>query len=479
MSKKEKNKRKEVLNLLRAQKFRDVKEIDSYKLSVCHPHSAGIDPGSRDIYVAISPVIAAEMGLPIVHVFNTYTQGLNACKDLLLSCGIKSVSMESTSVYWTTIYSILQSSGMDVCLVNPKKFRMVPGRKTDVLDCQWLQTLHYYGLLRGSFVPAEKISELRSYMRERDNILKDRARYVQRMQKALTKMNLLLHNVLSDITGDSGMKIIRAVLEGERNPKVLASHRSIRVKKSEEEIITSLDGCYKSDQLYLLRINHDSFVFFTDKLLEIDTQIEGLLITFPLKKEEKDTCPRQEGEGKRIYKRQGKNGIRFKSDDLNDVLYRITGSDLTTIPGLQANTILQIISEVGTDMSKFPTANHFASYLGFVPHNKITGGRIQSSRTDRINSPAAQAFKKVIPSISQRDSALGAFYRRILFRVGTAKAIVATCRKLAIAFYNAITRGKEYIDEGKDRYIKQQEDRERRTLFKLANKYNIQLNIER
>lgn len=246
------------------------------------------------------------MGLPIVHVFNTYTEGLNACKELLLSCGIQSVSMESTSVYWTTIYSILQSSGMEVCLVNPKKFRMVPGRKTDVLDCQWLQTLHYYGLLRGSFVPEEKIAELRSYMRERDTILKDRARYVQRMQKALTKMNLLLHNVLSDITGESGMKIIRAILAGERDPNVLASYRSMRVKKTEEEIIASLDGYYKPDQLYLLRANHDSYVFFTGKLQEIDAQIEVLLTQFPLKKEETGACPPQEAEGRRTGKRQGK-----------------------------------------------------------------------------------------------------------------------------------------------------------------------------
>lgn len=157
--------------------------------------------------------------------------------------------MESTSVYWTTIHSILQSGGIEVCLVNPKKFRMVPGRKTDILDCQWLQTLHYYGLLRGSFIPEEKISELRSYMRERDNILKDRARYVQRMQKALTKMNLLLHNVLCDITGKSGMDIIRAIFAGERNPEVLASYQSLRVKRSEEEIIASLTGYYKTDQL--------------------------------------------------------------------------------------------------------------------------------------------------------------------------------------------------------------------------------------
>jgi hypothetical protein len=288
-------------------------------------------------------------------------------------------------------------------------------------------------------------------------------------------MNLLLHNVLSDITGQNGLKIIRAILQGERDPKVLASYRSMRVKKSEEEIISSLFGYYKPDQLYLLQTNYDSFVFF-EKLSQIDVRIEELLKSFPLKKEAKEVCPVGQGVEKQTPVRQGKNGIRVKEGNLNDVLFRILGSDLTTIPGLQANTILQIISEVGTDMSKFPPANHFASYLGFVPHNKITGGCIISSRTDRINSPAAQAFKKLIPSISQRDTALGAFYRRIVYRVGTGKAIVATCRKLSIAFYYAITQGKEYIDEGKERYLKRQEDRERKVLGRLAAKYNMKLN---
>jgi len=216
MEKKQKNKREEVIRLLKKQQIRNVSELDSYKLSICHPCSAGIDLGSREIYVALNPVIAAEMGLPIVHVFSTFTSGLLSCRDLLINCGVTTVAMESTSVYWTTIHSVLESSGIEVCLVNPKKFRMVPGRKTDVLDCQWLQTLHLYGLLRGSFHPEERISELRSYMRERDHIIKDRSRYIQRMQKALVKMNLLLPNVVDDITGKTGLLIIGSILSGER-----------------------------------------------------------------------------------------------------------------------------------------------------------------------------------------------------------------------------------------------------------------------
>ena len=351
MEKTQKNKREEVIRLLKKQQIRDLKDLGSYKLSVYHPSSAGIDLGSREIYVALSPDVAAALSLPIVHIFETFTSGLLACRDLLTYCGITSVAMESTSIYWTTIYSILEQSGIEVCLVNPKKIRMVPGRKTDILDCQWLQPLHLYGLLRGSFHPDEKIACLRSYIRERDRIIKDRGRYVQRMQKALVKMNLLLPNVVDDITGKTGLLIIGSILEGERDPYKLASLRDGRCKKSEEEIAQSLNGYYKQDQLYLLKLNYDTFIFFDNKLINIDSQITTLLKTFPLKNILVKQCP---APTKSKYPCKGKNDLRTK-EDIRDMLYRITGTDLTALPGLQANTILQIISEVGTDMSKFPT----------------------------------------------------------------------------------------------------------------------------
>ena len=471
MEKKQKNKQEEVVRLLRKQQIRNVTELESYKLSVCHPFSAGIDLGSREIYVALNPGIAAEMGLPIVHVFSTFTSGLLACRDLLINCGITTVAMESTSVYWTTIHSILEGCKIEVCLVNPKKFRMVPGRKTDILDCQWLQTLHLYGLLRGSFHPEERISQLRSYMRERDRIIKDRSRYIQRMQKALVKMNLLLPNVVDDITGKTGLLIISSILKGERNPQKLASLRDGRCKKSEDEIAESLNGYYKEDQLYLLKFNYDTFMFFDRKLVDIDAQITRLLKTFPLKEEASKECPEST---KSKYPNKGKNDLRTK-EDLRNILYHITGTDLTSITGLQANTIIQIISEVGTDMGKFPTANHFASYLGFVPHNKITGGYVLSSRTDRIKSSAAQAFKKVVPSISQGKTALGAFYRRLAPRTGKAKAIVAVCRKLAIIFYNTLVKGTLFVDYGQQMYNQQQEQREMALLLKLAKKHDLVL----
>ena len=377
--------------------------------------------------------------------------------------------MESTSVYWTTIYFILEEAGIAVCLVNPKKFRMVPGRKTDIADCQWLQTLHLYGLLRGSFHPSQDISMLRSYMRERDSIIKERSTFVQRMQKALVKMNLLLHNVVDDITGKTGMKIITSILSGERDPKLMASFREAHCKKSEEEIAEALTGYYKEDQLYLLKINFQSFSFFDKQLDDLDKQITKLLKRFPHKKEKKEKRP---ANGK--SKSRGKNDIRT-SENLEDVMYHILGTDLSALPGIRANVILQIISEAGADMSKFPDAHNFASYLGFVPHNKITGGLVISSKTDRIKSSAAQAFRKLIPSISQTKTALGAFYRRLAPRIGKAQAIIDTCRKLAILFYNTLAFGKTYLEQGELMYQQKQEEWERRKLANLAKKYNCSI----
>lgn len=465
--KKEAERKAEVLDLLKKQKIRNVKDIESYKLSVCHPASAGIDLGSRSNYVAINPEIAAEMDVPVVTEFSTMTSGHEACRDFLLSCGVKTVSMESTSVYWMNLYYTLTEAGIEVFLVNPRKFRMVPGRKTDVLDCQWLQTLHMYGLLSGSLIPEDRIRQLRSYMRQRDSLLKDRNRYVQRMQKALIQMNLMLPNVVDDITGKTGDAIVSAIISGERDPKTLASMRDYRCKHPVEDIEAALTGCYKDDQLYLLKINHDAYAFFTSQIAEIDKQIGAILKTFPLKADAGATVKKHKQESR-------KNSIRA-GYKLDDMLLRICGVDLTTITGLQANTILQIISEVGLDMGKFRSAKAFTAYLSFAPRNKITGGVVVSSKTDRVRSSASQAFKKVIPSISQGKSAYAAFYRRVAAHSGTGKAIVATCRKLATTFYNVLKYGTEFVEEGDKRYKERLAVKERNTLIKLAKKHNLTL----
>lgn len=481
MKKSEKARKNQVLELLSKQKIRSVSDIESYKLSVCHPHSAGIDLGSRSNYVAINPEIAAEMNTDIVHQFDTTTRGHRACRDFLISCGIKHVSMESTSVYWMNLYYTLEDSGIEVCLVNPKKFRMVPGRKTDILDCQWLQTLHMYGLLKGSLVPSGDIRMLRSYMRQRESLLQDKSRYAQRMQKAMVQMNLMLVNVLDDITGITGMTIINQILNGERDPMVLASVKHYTCKKSVEEIAESLNGCYKEDQLHLLKINHDAYQFIMTQIEEVDGYIEECLNAFPIverkqqteKKQNEDT-DEEPKKKKRKNRHKGKNDIKT-SINLEERLVQMLGLNLMSITGLGANTILQIISEVGTDMSKFPSSKHFAAYLGFVPRNKITGGVIISSSTDRTKSRAAQAFKKIVPSISRGDSAFAAFYHRIASKAGTGKAITATCRKLSIAFYNTIVVGQDYIEEGNKRYRERLANKEKALLEKLAKKHNLTL----
>lgn len=479
MKKRSINRKETVIKLLKRQKIRDLKELEDYKLSICHPRSAGIDIGSKEIYVAINPEIAAELDMPIVRVFSTYTSSLEECRDWLKYCGIDSVSMESTSVYWKNIYDILEAAGIEPCLVNPRKFRMVPGRKTDVLDCQWLQTLHMYGLLSGSFVPKGHIRQLRSYMRHRDRLLKDRAKYVQRMQKNLVEMNLMLVNVVDDIMGATGTKIITAMLAGERNAKVLASFRHGGCKKSEQEIAEALTGNYKEEQLYLLKSNFETYKFFNSQISDLDGQIEKLLEKFPLT--EKKDFPMDNSNTsepqlsspsvKKKKPSRSKNDLRIKN--LRQKLLGITGADLTTVTGLQSNTILQIISEVGTDMSKFPSAKHFASYLGFVPHNKITGGVIISSSTDKVKSPAAHAFRKVAASVGQGKTALGAFYRRIAAKGSKSKAIVALCRKLAMIYYNTIVYGKEFVEYGAEKYKKKQDEREKLLIARLARKHKL------
>lgn len=482
MKKSQKERRKEVEKLLMQQKIRDVRQIEAYKLSICHPNSAGIDLGSSENYVALNPEIAAEMDLPTVHKFSTVTSGHKACRDLLLQCGIKEVCMESTGIYWINLHYLLTQAGINVCLVNPKMFRMVPGRKTDILDCQWLQTLHMYGLCRGSFIPLDHIRQLRTYMRERENTIRDRSRYVLRMQKALVQMNLMLVNVVNDVTGKTGMGIIKAIIAGERDPKALAAMRDGRCKHSEQEIEESLKGIYKEDQLFLLAQNCQKYEFMNRQIEELDKKIGQLLVTFPHvecreKKEPlavgQDSQPSQTNPAKR-KPRPSKNDLKA-GIDLEQTLLDITGVDITSITGLQANAILQIISEVGTDMSLFPTEKHFVSYLGFAPRNKITGGVVISSKTDRKKSHAAQVFKKVIPAVSKGNSAMSCFYHRIAGRHGTGVAIVATARKLAISFYNTLRYGREYVEQGEVEYKKKIELREKDKLNALAKKYGMKL----
>lgn len=480
MKKNECKHREQLLERLKNQKISSIDEIESYHLSPMLENCAGMDLGSKSNYLAIDPQVAAEMDVPIVHEFSTFTSGHQDCLRLLQALGVKHVVMESTGVYWRALYSTLVGGGIEVCLVNPKKFRMVPGRKTDVLDCQWLQTLYKYGLVTGSFIPAEKVSMLRTFINMRDNIMEERNRCYNRMLKAMTEMNIMLKNVISDLMGENGQRIIRAILDGERDSRKLSELCDRRLKADKETIASSLEGTYREDRLYLLRFNFDEYNRKAVQMEEIDSEIEQLLLSFEAKGRDGKTAGEclTEDNGEKPTKKKSspnsKNEIRTKVDK-DELLSLVFGVNPMTISGIGSTTTIRLLATVGPDLSMFPDAKHFVGWLGLAPRNKITGGRLISSKTDRLNSMAANAFKNIVPSVSLGKSAFSSFYHRKKGQIGTAKAITATARKIAVSFYNCITYGSEFVEQGKAMYEEKQ--RERRVCYfkKLAQELGAEV----
>lgn len=349
-------------------------------------------------------------------------------------------------MYWIPLFEILEARGFQVYLVNARHLKNVSGRKTDVLDCQWIQQLHTYGLLKPSFRPPEQIVAIRSLVRHREMLVEYRSAHIQHMQKALTQMNLRLANVLSDITGVTGMKIIRAILAGERNPKVLAQFRDDRCKKSEAEITKSLEGHYKREQVFALKQAVELYDFYDQQLRACDIELEAMYKAFE-PPQDPGTPPPTPHRGK-----PRKNQAHF---DLAPALYRMTGVDLTQIDGLDALTPQKVLSEIGTDMSKWPTVKHFASWLRLCPNNKITGGKIIHTGVLPTQNRASTALRVAAFSLTHSDSALGAYYRRMRARLGAPAAITATAHKLARIIYFMLSEHKPYHDFGAD-YFEQQ-----------------------
>jgi len=404
-------------------------------------NAAGIDCGSKAHYVAVP----LERDTEPVRSFKTFTADLHCLADWLEACKIKTVAMESTGVYWIPIFEILEERGFEVVLVNARHIKNVPGRKSDVLDCQWIQELHSVGLLRGSFRPAAEIASLRAYLRHREKLVQGAASHIRRMQKVLVQMNLLLHNVISDITGVTGMRILRDIVAGVTDPMVLASHRDYRCRASVEEIAASLTGNYRAEHLFVLRQNLELFDTFQRQIQTCDGEIESLLRTLAAKR----FCD---------------NEPRF---EIRDPLYRLAGADLTQIDSIGPYTALKLIAEVGTDMSRWPTYKHFTSWLTLAPKNKITGGRLISSKTQPSANRAATVLRICAMVVGRTSTALGAYYRRIAYRIGKPKAITATARKLAILVYRVLKGDLDYNDPGAQAY----EDHHRtRTLRNLRNR---------
>ena len=426
-------------------------------------NAAGIDLGSREHWVCV-PKDRAEKN---VRKFGCFTPDLIEMAHWLRECRVDTVAMEATGVYWIPVFQILEARGLEVKLVNAHHVKTVPGRKTDVNDCQWLQQLHSYGLLSGSFRPEDQVCVLRSYIRQRDSLIKSASTHVQRMQKALIQMNLHLHKVISDITGLTGMKIIRTIVAGEQDPQVLALLKDPRIKSSTEDLVKALTGDYRSEHLFVLKQELTLYDVYQQEIAAIDAEIEQCLTSFVPK-----TLENPPQTGKKRRKKPTANHPYF---DLHQYLYRMTGVDFTRINGLDALTVQTIISEVGLNPERFPTVKHFTSWLGLCPGQKITGGKAQNSQTRPVVNRAAHAFRMAAFSLTRSRSALGAFYRRLQARLGAPKAITATAHKLARLFYHMWTTAGEYSDPGMDYYEQKYQELVLKKLKKKAAAFDLQL----
>jgi transposase len=418
---------------------------------VINPRAAGVDIGATSIYVAVP----ADRDPESVRRFGTFTQDLLLLARWLKQCGIRTVAMEATGVYWIPLFQILEEQGIEVCLVNARHVKNVPGRKSDVADCQWLQHLHSVGLLRGSFHPPQAVRAVRALLRHRDSLVKMAAAHIQHIQKALTQMNLQLHHVISDITGQTGLSILDAILAGERDPEVLAQLRHPGIKASKETIVRSLQGDWRPEHLFTLRQALDAYRYYQHLLAECDGEMERQLGGFESRIE---PDPAADPPRKRTIRG---NQPRFASLDLARELHRILGVDLTRVPGLDTLTIYTCFSEVGQDLSRFPSANHFVSWLGLSPDNRVSGGKVLSVRTRKVKSRTAGALRMAAYTLSRSHSALGDYYRRMRARLGAPKAITAAAHKLARIIYHLLTTGQEYDEsifaQNEERY------RQRRT----------------
>lgn len=409
-------------------------------LKMVNPTAAAIDIGSTMHMAAVNPDACDTP----VRAFGTFTQDLHDLADWFKACGVTSVAMESTGVYWIPVFEVLEGHGFDVILVNARYAKNVPGRKADVSDAGWLRQLHSYGLLRGSFRPEAEIATLRAYLRQRERLVEYAAAHVQHMQKSLMEMNLQLHHVVSDITGATGMRIIRAIVAGERDPEVLATFRDIRCHSSTEVIRAALVGNDRDEHIFALTQSLDLYDFYHTKIEDCDRKLEGAVAALTVRAaDDVPALPKARTKGKQV------NAPTF---DVRAALYGVLGTDLTQIHGLGPALALKLVGECGTDLRAWPSAKHFTSWLCLAPGNKISGGKLLSSRTRRSSSRAAALLRLAATTIGRSDTALGAFYRRLSSRIGKQKAVTATARKIAVLFYNTLRFGMSYQDPGAAAY---------------------------
>ena len=430
-----------------------------------NPNVAGIDCGSAEHYVAAP----ADRSPTPVRSFTTFTADLVRLADWLIACGVTSVAMEATGVYWIPIYDILESRQIEVLLVNARHVKHVPGRKSDVSDAEWLRDLHSVGLLRGSFRPVAGIVALRAYVRHRQSLVESAGTYVQRMQKALVQMNLQLPLVVSDITGVTGLKILRDIVAGHQDPQQLAAHRDYRCRASVPEIQAALTGSYRPEHLFVLQQNLELFDACQTQLVACDRAIEAQVQSLTATRE----APATPLPAPRVHRRRVDNDPDF---EIRTPLHHLAGGvDLTQIDGIGPYTALKLIAEIGTDMHRWATEKHFTSWLTLAPKNKVSGGRLLSSRTEPSANRAAGILRMAAMTLGRGQTALGAFYRRLAGRIGKPQAITATARKLAILVYRALKGELTYRDPGAEAYDVKQRTRVLRRLRQTATTLGFDL----
>ncbi len=424
--------------------------------------AAGIDCGATTHVVAVPPDRDAEP----VRSFRTFTTDLHQLADWLVACRVTSVALESTGVFWIPVYEILEARGLAVHLVNARHVRNLPGRKSDVSDAEWLRDLHSFGLLRASFRPTAAIVTLRTYMRHRQTLVELAAMHIQRMQKALVQMNLQLPFVISDITGLTGLRIIRAIVAGERSPAQLATYRHGRCRATAADIEAALTGHYQPELVFALQQNLALYDACEEQIVACDRAIEAHVRELTATIAEPGPLPAARAARQRIE----------PAFDVRAILHHLTGGvDLTQINGIGAYTALKVVAEIGTDMRRWPSAQHFTSWLTLAPRNKISGGKLLSSQTQPSANRAAAAFRLAAASLGRTQTALGAFYRRLASRVGKPQAVTATARKLAVLVYHVLKGDFVYQDPGADVYDAQQRERHVRQLRQRATRLGFSL----
>ena len=436
------------------------------EITKINPDVAGMDLGSEEHWVCV-PSDRADKN---VQRFGVFTEDFRKLAAFLRASRISSVAMESTGVYWIPLYEFLDKEGFEVVLVNARHLKSVAGRpKTDVYDCQWIQRLHSYGLLQGSFRPSDKICELRGLTRHRAELVVEAGTKIQHMQKALQQMNIRLDKAVSDITGKTGTQIIERIIAGDRNPNELAKLRDSRVHASENEIAAALDGNYRREHLFALKQSYESMCFIHEQMEACDEEIKKVLDVLDKKLDSTKASPLQPRKGS---KRSNKNQPHF---ELRPALYEIYGVDLTQADGFQAATVLSLLSELGPDLSKFRSGKYFTSFLGLCVNKEISGGKILTNKTRKVQSRAAKAFRMAAQSLKESNCYLGRFYRRIKIKAGAPKAITATARKLAVIFYNMVTRKEEYKPIDPDAFDKKYQERILKSLKKRAQSMGFDL----